>query len=659
MAVVKMKKFTLLTFPRHKERLLKDLQRFEDVHFKSLEADEDSGLRADSSEDKARQIEAWLSQVNFALAKTKPYSNAPTGIKAMRMPPKSMNYAEFDTFTATYDYKAVCAALKSLDEGMNAIKSETARLKAENEALRPWQKLNVSPEEFDRWKYAKGAVGAVNKASVDSLREGLLSSYPGSYFEVVGQIKEDATVFVVVHSADYDEASAFMKGMGFSRVQLGFKGVAANVIKQNDARVATLQKELGELEKKVAAMGDEHDKLMIVSDYLETELARELATENFLVSRMTFMAEGWVPEAESRTLASIVKAACGDEAHLELNEVDKDSLEVPVKLKNGKLVSVFENITAMFSMPRYNEMDPTPLLMPFYIISFGLMVGDLIYGAVVTLATILSLKLFHLKESMVRFMKFFLYLGIATMLGGVVYGGGAGFTFIRPLTNAYGESVPILDTELGVINMLLFSVAIGVVQILFGICVKAYALIKEGNALAAIFDAGFLFLAVVSGIMWLLGGVGVLSRTLMFIGIVGFAVAVLGIALTQGRHSPTIAGKIGNGLNSVYGLTGFVGDFVSYTRIAAMALAGAYIGFSFNLMASLIPGDGVFIIVRIIFGGAIALVGHLLNMGLALLGGYVHSMRLQYVEYFGKFFEGGGVPFDAFKLKNKYININK
>jgi V/A-type H+-transporting ATPase subunit I len=331
---------------------------------------------------------------------------------------------------------------------------------------------------------------------------------------------------------------------------------------------------------------------------------------------------------------------------------------VPIALKNNKFITPFEDVTSMFSMPKYNEIDPTPLLAPFYLLFFGLMVGDAGYGLVLMIATALILKFFHLKKSMVRFFTFFFYLSFGVIFAGLLYGSFFGYPFFNIMNDIDGNPKAILDSGVDILLMLILSIAVGVLQVLFGFGIKCYMAFRDGKPGEAFMDSILWMITLVSAILMLVtvalpafsdvaipGIIGSIAKW----GLIGGLVALL---CTQGRESPSIAGKFGNGLLGVYNITSYAGDFISYTRLAAIALSGAYIASSFNMMAGMIPFPA-----SIIFGTAIFLVGNALNMGLGLLGAYVHGCRLMFVEFFGKFYEGGGVPFKPFAPKNVYVSL--
>jgi V/A-type H+-transporting ATPase subunit I len=466
-------------------------------------------------------------------------------------------------------------------------------------------------------------------------------------------------------AGDFDEAFVFFRTIGFSRLTLGFQGIPGELMTENENKILQQQAALGEATDRIKDFNGEYEQLNIAADYYETLLERERVCRNFLKTQKVVLIEGWVPAEDSGVFQSIVSGVCGNDYHLEEEDVEKDSEDVPIKLKNNGFVAAFEDVTVMFSLPRYNEVDPTPLLMPFYMLFFGFMLGDAGYGLLLLLGTAFALTRFHLKEGMRRFIKFFFYLSFPTIIAGFVYGSMFGFPFFTPIVGADGTHKAILDTNIDVLNMMILSVVVGVVQILCGIAIKGFILLRDGKIFDAIVDSFSWIVTLLACIGLMLGATGMTPAIVSTVSGWALVISLIVLAATQGRDSPTLGGKIGNGLYAVYGLSGYIGDFVSYTRIAALALSGAYIAFSFNLMAQQLIPDGPMIpfigigVAKLVFGGLIIVLGQTLNIALGALGAYVHTCRLQYVEFFGKFYEGGGVPFTAFKLKNKFVNIKK
>ena len=299
----------------------------------------------------------------------------------------------------------------------------------------------------------------------------------------------------------------------------------------------------------------------------------------------------------------------------------------------------------MYSVPKYDEIDPTPLLTPFYLLFFGMMVADVGYGLILLFATLAVLKLFKLEEGTKKFVKFFFYLSFPVIGFGLIL-----WVILWGVIKFKG----LIDPSKDVNTLLIASVVFGVIQIFFGLGIKAYMLIRIGKYKDAFYDVGSWVITLISvGIVIGAGMIG-LSETAknVALGFMLFGMAL--IILTGGRQEKGKAARLGWGAYALYGITSYIGDLVSYTRLMAIGLAGGSIAGALNLIITMFPGAAAFL-----FGPLIFIVGHLLNLGFSLLGAYVHTCRLQYVEYFGKFYEGGGKAFTPFKTNNKYINLKR
>lgn len=666
MAIAKMNRFTLLTFHAHKRELLKQLQVFGDVHLKSPDKEALDALpflRSDFSQDALSSLEVELEKVRFATEKIRPYVDKP-GLTAKR---PSLSFEAFDHYLLDYDYESVYQKVKQQDEKIAGLKAEAARRAAENETMQSWKSLDVPPAEMDSLSETGYLLGTVNKQSADDFLEKIAAAFDTVYVEHLDTVKDDTTLLMLFPASLYEDLYVFSREQGFTKAAIAFRDVPEKVIEENLRSIQDLQEQQKAAVEVISTAKIEYEKLQIVLDYFVTVLERENATRNFLASDTTILIEGWVPADESEALHKIVQSVCGQEYFLEETEVEHSSLDVPIKLKNNAFVGAFESITSMYAVPFYKEIDPTPLLAPFYWLFFGMMVGDLGYGIVIFIGTTLALKFIDFKEGMRNFIRFFRYLSTSVMLMGAVYGGVFGVTIIKPLplieNGVQVGTKAILDSQLDITLMLIISIAIGVVHITVGLLSKLYVSFRDKDYAAGICDGLLWMGALFGGIAWLLGVMGI-APAVETVGFWVFCISMVGLVLTQGRDSPSIGGKIGNGLFGAYGITSYVGDVVSYTRIVALALSGAYIAYAFNLMSGLIVGEFgagniVVGIIRLIFGIIVVVFGQTLNLGLAMLGGYVHSCRLQYVEFFGKFYEGGGVPFQPLTLKSDHIHITK
>ncbi len=657
MAVVKMNKFTILTFEGFKNDLLKHLQIFEGVHFKDLQDSDDlelTFLKKDNARERVVEYESEVSKIKFVEERIKPFVEAPKGLKAYTTVPVTMSFDEFEAFAVRYDHNKIYDEVKNLDEQFKAIKTEKNKLKNDSESLNSWLRLDTSTKELDRLKNCAYFVGVVNKTPPEQILDTISKAYPSAFFEIINSDKDETAILLIVPANQGDEAFNTLKSMNFSKASLSLVNVPAEQIAANERKTAELTEKEESLKNEIAKYASENQNLSIALDYYKTVLERYKACDNFLTLDNVVIIEGWTPEEDFTKLEQILTNCCGKEYYVEKEVVASDSIEVPIKLKNNKIVSAFESITSMYSLPRYNEFDPTPLLTPFYILFFGLMIGDIGYGLLLLIGTLFAKRL-NLAEGVKNFMGFLNILSISVIGAGILYGSAFGFAVFTPIPSAETETgyKAILDSGVDITTMIIVSVIIGVVHVLFGVLVKGYALLKEGKVLDAIYDSVFWFFCVLSGLGWLVGAAGFLPANIASICMWVFWATVIGLILTQGRENKTIATKLAGGLFGVYGLTSYVGDIVSYTRIIALALSGAYIAMSFNIMAGLMPNP----LLKFTASVVIFVFGQTLNLGLGVLGAYVHTCRLQYVEYFGKFYEGGGKPFKPLKLMNQFIKI--
>ncbi len=652
-----MKEFTLMTFESRREELLKRLQLFEDVHFRDLQQEEGieglEELERVNTGARASACENDLAKVAFVMDKIAPYVEKPSTIKALTSKKPVMQFDAFDAFSASFDHEALYDSVKSLDESIKTCRNEQNKLKAENELLKSWSALDASNADFAAIKSATVYVGTIGKMPREAFLDAINAQFDDVYVEFLGALKDETAAMVIGPKDKDDELAALMKNVGFSRSNVRLERLPSEQIRANEARMAELTALQEDASKKIASYADKQAGLEICHDYYQTTLTREQAAQNFLQTGPVVVLDGWVPEETAGKLTAILDEVCGGEYYLETTDVETDSEIVPVKLKNNPVARAFESITSMYSTPRYNEIDPTPLLAPFYLLFFAIMIGDMGYGLIVTIVTLIAYFKFNLSPGMKKFMLFFCFLGITTVLVGLLFGGAFGVTIFKPIRLPDGSYKAILDTEKDIITMLILSIVLGFIQLIAGLVIKAYMCFRDGKPGEAIFDSIFFMLVLFTSVGMLLGGMGIAPAIVGTISRWMFFGTLVGLGLTQGRMYPTLIGKIGGGFWGVYGLTSYVGDLVSYTRLVALSLSGAYIAFSFNLMAGLVPQG----IPRVIFGTLICLFGQLLNIGLGLLGAYVHSCRLQYVEYFSKFYEGGGIPFKPLSLHTKYVDV--
>lgn len=649
MAIVKMNKFTLLAFESKKDELLKKLQAFSNAEFINLQDEnilENNEIFKELNKDKAdSDLAKWeeqLSKVKYVMQFLENYVPKQSLIKSLREEKIALTMSELEMKVLASDWEEIYKKVKEKENELAKLQNEKTRLQGSVDSLKPYETFNAPLSYLKELNLTSYFLGSVS----NQYEENLIMYLNDCYVEIVSQNNQE-TYFLAITNKEYTKkVEEILKGYGFSSFKFDEEDVPLKLIHDYNERISLIESDKFIIREELSGYDEEMKTIQLAYEYYNNLVFRKTISSNFLKTERTILIQGWVPVKLNEKLSEIVKDISGDEYYINFEEVKEEEIDdVPVQLENNDLNASFEDVTAMYSLPKYNYIDPTPLLTPFYLIFFGMMVADAGYGLIMLIGTLISLKYFNFEASTKKMIKFFMYLSFPTIAFGLMYG------------SVFGNILPIvglIDTNRDVMTILAMSLVFGVIQIFFGLGIKAYILIKMGKPLEAFMDSGSWIITLVS-----LGGLGASSMfnipVLKTISIVGIIIGALLIIFTQGRNVESKGGKIGQGLYELYGITSYVGDLVSYTRLMAIGLSGGSIAGAINMIMKMVPGPiGVFIMGPLIF-----IIFQTVNLLLSLLGGYVHSLRLTYVEYFSKFYEGGGRPFKPFEAKNKYINLKK
>ena len=650
MAIVKMNKFTLLTFESKKQKLLREIQGLSNVEFINLQDDEFlekyeelKSLAKDDIDLEYSKYEENLSKAKFALEFLKKYVPKKSGLKSLQEEKLTLTLDELDEKVKASTWEESYNKAKEKEAELANLDSNITKLQAEIDTLIPWQDLDVAFSEIKDLKNTSYFLGTIAKSYEDTLLEELSNAY----VEIISRSSNDINLLILSNKEDSENVSEVLRGVGFSAFKTEHKDVPMKLILEFKHQIEELQSKKFFIEEEIASFEEDLKKLELAYDYFVSKVERVKVSTNFLKTKNICAIQGWIAQEDNEELKSICSNTLKNDYYIEFEDVKEDEIDdVPIKLKNGELVSAFESVTGMYSYPKYNQIDPTPLLAPFYLIFFGMMVADVGYGLLVLIGAALALKFLKLDEGKKDFAKFFLYLSFPTIFFGAIYGSFFGDIITLP--------TQIIDTNKDVMTIVILSLALGVIQIFFGLFIKVYSLIRIGKVKDALLDPGSWIITLLS-----IGGIAAVKFLKLpnILGNIFIGTAIIGailIVIGGGREEKSTGAKIGQGLYSLYGITGYVGDLVSYTRLMALGLAGGSIAGALNLLIHTLPG-----VAAIVIGPILFVLFHIFNLGLSLLGAYVHTARLQYVEYFGKFYEGGGRPFKAFKVSEKYIKIKR
>ncbi len=647
MAIVKMSNFSLFAFDSERDNLLHELQKFEYVHFLNLDKDEnliEEGLENVSVPESIGEVNEEISKVKYSIELLSRYFEKETGIKAMMKGKESFTFEELENKASSFDYCPIYSKLRELSGRSDDIDQEVMQLNSLKEELLHWTKLDYPIRDLRIFKQSEVFMGTTPKKMKDKLDKDLLDlNY--TYTETISEDKDNIYFFALTSKEEAVELNEILRSNGFSSVKLTGEGTPREEINIIDERLKELEMEKSEAINGIKSLSQNLPDLEVFYEYLMNKKLRLAASENFLRTERVNVIKGYIPTDMKDKFVKVVEKSQNNAYYLKIEDVDKDEEAVPILLKNSRFTQAFESLTSMYALPKYNEIDPTPLLAPFYLAFFGMMVADAGYGILMLIGTLFILKKANLDESQEKFVRFFYYLSYSTIVWGAVF--GSYFGGIIPIKGLMNPAEQYQE-------LLVMSIVFGLIHLFFALGIKAYLSIKDKKYLDALYDVGFWYMALAGGIVLLLTMLVPLAPMVKTISKVIMIIGMVGIVLTGGRDAGSIGGRLAGGAYSLYGISSYVGDFVSYSRLMALGLSGGFIASAINMMSGMLFVKGI----PGILGGIIVFfVGQAFNIFLSLLGAYVHTIRLIYVEFFGKFYEGGGKAFNLFRSKPKYINL--
>lgn len=552
-----------------------------------------------------------------------------------------------DDLIASYDEEALLAHLAVIEElqgEIQQLEEEKKELQKEEKEFSRWQYLDVVPKNT-HLNDTQITIGVLNNQNQELFETGL-KEIPDIYQEIVYNSPHHVYYFLLYLNEHKRSLNRLLEKVGFRKVTYPYDVTPKEKFQEIKASLKENVKDVADVKKQLTTYAHDLEELALNEEAILAIIQRKNAENLMVRSDNLFVIDGWLPkEEEENFLQELYEKVHKEDLVVEFTPPAKGE-DIPVRLKNNPLVAPFEMLTEMYSLPKYGEVDPTPLMTPFYLVFFGMMVADLGYGAVMLAGTLLAKKFFVLKRGMARFVDFFFILSFPTMIWGLIYGSVFGASLPKPF--------PLLSTTEDVNTILMLSVVFGFIQIIFGLIVNSVMLVRKKEYLNAVRD-GFAWQGLLVGIVILLLGKLVLhSEGLFYIGVAVAILCALSIMVIPMFQSSSKLKGLAKGAYGLYGLTGYIGDLVSYTRLMALGISGGSIAAAFNMLVGYMPP-----IVRFTFGILLLIGLQALNLFLSLLSAYVHGARLQYVEFFGKFFTGGGRAFKPLDTDEKYVNIEQ
>ncbi len=646
MSIVKMKRLRLVALGEQRDELLARL-----LHVGCVEVTEPEGKLSDPEwtalvhrdSSAMGDVKGQVNGITSALDALQKYAPVKSGLFIKR---RDISEADF------FDRQAAAEALRNageINENVHEITqlfSKENRLSSQRASLVPWSGLDL-PLETRSTEHTHISFG-VCPAAVDlaQLRSELGEAAPTAELILASSDKEQHYLLLVCHRSEEEAAFQALKPHSYNTVQFKeFTGTAAENLKVIDQELGEITGRREAAAAAIVAHQNCREALQLAQDRFNQELSKEQVRERMLTNGTVFFLEGWATAPDQQELEKeLSKFACA----YEFSDPEEGDT-VPTKLKNPKWMECINMVTEMYSLPAYNGIDPNPLMFFWYVFFFGFMFADVAYGIIIFAVSLAVIKLYNPKKTMGKMFHLGLWLGGSTALCGIFVGGFFG----NALEVIYDTFLPnaampgwmqafcnglLVNPIADPMTVLIIAVVIGCLHLVMGQCIHIYMGFRDGTGVDALLDVvpWWLFFAGI-------GAIALAGTPVVLI------IGVIGLIATQGRHEGTFFMKLFGGVKSLYDVTSWLSDILSYARLMALMLATSVIAMVFNTLGALPHSIIAFVIVFVI--------GHVFNIGVNLIGTYVHAARLQYLEYFNKFYVSGGVPFRPLQYDTKYTDI--
>lgn len=650
MAIAKMNKVMLIAPTDKQNDLLDAIQELQSLEVTSLEQAKElftknSIALQEADAEGMNALQQKFEGIHAAITFVEKNQKQPSLIQKLKTPREQFALSELQKEVQNWDTDALVEHVESIRNTLRKKDDELKELREKEVLLRKWSALDFYPKDIFKHPYTKTKMGTIPQATDNAYLDGLKESELISVHEVY-HTREEIGLLVTYPRKAQQAAKEELAKAHFSIVWYAFEEAPSVELEKN----LKVQQAVVDAKKKVLEdLQEEKDllrKLQLSAEVTYNELQKEQAKNGLVNGQHVFVLQGWLTTKAVDDVEVQLKEKLGEGEYvfLPLEIAEEEYEEVPTVLENNAFLQPFENLTEMYGLPKYGELDPTPYTAPFYLVFFGMMAADLGYGALLWLGTFIMLKFFHFDKGMNRNLKFFHLLSYPVMIWGIVFG------------SAFGADLPFQPLSLSkdLITIMILSIIFGVIQIMVGLSLGAYSNLKK-KAYVDAYTSHLGWLAIITGIILYVLGSMVLN--ISWIATIGSSIAIIAavaIVVVTVLSSENKWGGLASGLYNLYGISGYVADVVSYTRLMALAVSGGSIASAFNMLVGFLPPvarftAGIFLIV--------ALQG--LNIFLSFLGAYVHGLRLQFVEFFGKFYDGGGRALKPFKTYEKYVDIKQ
>lgn len=660
MAISKMNKLTLLTPEHLVDDLLMELQGLQQVEiinldnqdpWDSLEESTDELLdeyekqsSVNTSKEALEDLDDRLHNIERAIELADRFVEKPSFIKTFKDGKREVSFNHIQLHGEQFDEKEIVSQTIQLVERLDELEVILEDTRDKVNDLERWKNLEITPNKLNGFSYVNGVVGRVPSTNEDSFIN-YLRENENYFFEVVFIDENDYGVVVFSYSKENSQILNDLKTYQFLPFKYTSDKLPKNQLDEWNQTIKDAKYERSEIVETLKTYQSTLDELKIQYEYVNNLSAREQVKYALKKADNLVVINGWIEADNTTHFLQTIQDRFEQLVVAKIQPLDQNDYDtVPTKLKNKGIFKPYEMITTMYGLPNYKEVDPTPFVMPFYWLFFGMMIADLGYGLLISAVSLVPLLLFKVTDSVKNILNLTLSLGISVMVWGIIYGSFFGFTV---------EWMQLIDLQSSVMEVMILSLAIGIIHMGIAFGINTYLQIKDKNYAKAYSD----------GIHWIVVLIGIVLVALSFfipnmdalmtVGVGMIIISFIGMMVANVIEAGSISG-LGTSLLGLLNAVSYFGDIISYSRLMALGLSGISIGAAFNIIVGQIPFIG-----RITIGLVIFAFLHIFNMSLSLLTGGVHSLRLIFVEFFGKFYIGNGRPFKPLRINEKYVSITK
>lgn len=681
MSKLAMKKVFICGLKKDGKKILDLLQRAGVVEVKEQKIDNENIAPSDVVNDKAK-FERYVKLCDDTLDIMNKYqADTSSGLLDSLAEAKKLDLNSYSSkVVSVKPTMDVCDQVNNHSKEISEYSAQIPKLENKIAQLKVWEQVNI-PLNFEGTQSTKAFIGSLkNEISKEDVHKMILENVSeecAKYVDIniLSTTKEMTCIMVVTINQYKDEVENALKKCDFARSPLTSTIPSVEIKNINDDILET-KDNIQATEEKIKHLTRYREDVKFARDYYAMRVDKYDTISKIPTTRNAYFISGYVLSKYANQLEDKINKEVN--AYVEIVDPDPND-DVPVALQNGFLADPMETVVESYSLPNSTEFDPSIVLAVFYYILFGLMLSDAGYGLLLFLGTFILLRTVkNMKPGIKKMLKLFCFGGICTIFWGILFGSFFGDSIDVIAHNYLGVPedqavlVPFLDKlhlywfdpVIEPMRLLMFAFLLGIIHLLTGLCLKGYILLKQNLVKDFIFDVIFWLLFVVGGIFAVLGtdmlasmiGEGFsFPKTLSQAGMVAMCIGAVGVVFTGGRESTNWFKRLLKGAYAAYGITGWLSDILSYSRLLALGLATGIIAQVFNKMGSMIKVPFLGLIIFII----VFIIGHLLNLGINVLGAYVHTNRLQFVEFFGKFYSGGGKKFEPFTENTKYFIIKE